>query len=157
MPRIDFNNVDDVQDFSPLPDGKYLCRVAEVEEAATQYGDEMWKLRFVVESGPHRGRYIFDNMVFSDAAMKRVKLICSRLGLNVSGELDLTPAVIKGRSCYVTVETEEYEDQEGNSKKRNVVPFAGYERADGAPAATTPPVGKAGGGAEDDSEEDLPF
>jgi hypothetical protein len=157
MPRIDFNNVDDVQDFSPLPDGKYLCRVAEVEEAATQYGDEMWKLRFAVESGPHRGRYIFDNMVFSDAAMKRVKLICSRLGLDISRELDLSPALIKGRSCYVTVETEEYEDQEGNAKKRNVVPFAGYERADGAPAATTPAAGKPGGGAEDDSEEDLPF
>lgn len=156
MPRIDFNNVDDVQDFSPLPDGKYLCRVAEVEEAATQYGDEMWKLRFAVESGPHRGRYIFDNMVFSDAAMKRVKLICSRLGLDISRELDLTPALIKGRSCYVTVETEEYEDQEGNAKKRNVVPFAGYERADGAPSATTPASEKAGG-AEDDSEEDLPF
>ena len=33
MPKIDFNNVDDVQGFAPLPDGKYLCRVAEVEEA----------------------------------------------------------------------------------------------------------------------------
>jgi len=155
MPRIDFNNVDDVEDFAPLPDGKYLCRGAEVEEATTQYGDEMWKLRFVVESGSHRGRYIFDNLVFSDAAMKRVKLICSRLGLDISGELDLTPALVKGRSCYVTVETEEYEDQDGNTKKRNVVPFAGYERADQAAIS-----GSAGAGhdvTEDDSEDDLPF
>lgn len=156
MPRIDFDTVDDVQDFSPLPDGKYLCRVTEVEEAATQYGDEMWKVRFVVDAGPHRGRYIFDNMVFSEAALKRVKLICSRLGLNVSGALDLTSASIKGRSCYVTVETEEYEDQEGNTKRRNVVPFAGYERADDVPTAPPPPAANAGG-AEDDSEEDLPF
>ncbi len=156
MPRIDFNRVDDVQDFSPLPDGRYLCRLAEVEEAATQYGDEMWKLRFVVESGPHRGRYIFDNLVFSDAALKRVKLICSRLGLDVSGELDLTPSLIKGRSCYVTVETEEYEDYEGNSKQRNVVPFAGYDRADGTPATASPKADNTGS-AEDDSEEDLPF
>ena len=155
MPRIDFNRVDDVQDFSPLPDGRYLCRLAEVEEAATQYGDEMWKLRFVVESGPHRGRYIFDNMVFSDAALKRVKLICSRLGLDVSRELDLTPALIKGRSCYVTVETEEYEDYEGNTKQRNVVPFAGYDRADGALAPASPKAEQPGG--EDDSESDLPF
>jgi len=155
MPRIDFNRVDDVQDFSPLPDGRYLCRLAEVEEAATQYGDEMWKLRFVVESGPHRGRYIFDNMVFSDAALKRVKLICSRLGLDVSRELDLTPALIKGRSCNVTVETEEYEDYEGNTRQRNVVPFAGYDRADGAPATPVSKAVQAGG--EDDSESDLPF
>ena len=156
MPRIDFNRVDDVQDFSPLPDGRYLCRLAEVEEAATQYGDEMWKLRFVAESGPHRGRYIIDNMVFSDAALKRVKLICSRLGLDVSRELDLTPSLIKGRSCYVTVETEEYEDYEGNTKQRNVVPFAGYDRADGAPATAASKSDNTGS-VEDDSEEDLPF
>lgn len=153
MPKIDFNNVDDVHDFSPIPDGKYLCRLAEVEEAATQYGDEMWKLKFVVEEGRYRGRYIFDNMVFSPAAMKRVKLICSRLGLDTSGELDLTPEDIKGRACYLTVETEDYEDSEGNAKKRNTVPFAGYEKADNAAVAQ---AGTETSG-EDDSEEDLPF
>ena len=158
MPKIDFNHVDDVQDFSPLPDGQYLCRLAEVEEAATQYGDEMWKLRFVVESGPHRGRYIFDNMVFSDAALKRVKLICSRLGLDVSGELDVTPALIKGRTCYITVESEEYEDQEGNTKWRNVVPFAGYERAGDASKSASPAKESKGDAyEEDDDESGLPF
>ena len=157
MPKIDFNHVDDVQDFSPLPDGQYLCRVAEVEEASTQYGDEMWKLRFVVESGPHRGRYIFDNMVFSDAALKRVKLICSRLGLDVSGELDVTPALIKGRTCYITVESEEYEDQEGNTKSRNVVPFAGYERANDTPKPAAAVQSKGDACEEDDDESGLPF
>lgn len=156
MPKIDFNHVDDVQDFSPLPEGKYLCRIAEVEEASTQHGDEMWKLRLVVESGPYRGRYIFDNLVFSSAALKRVKLICGRLGLDVSGELELTPSLIKGRGCYVTVGTEEYEDHGGITKKRNVVPFAGYERGDQA-AASGPTVNAPAGAGEDDSEEDLPF
>ena len=134
MPTIDFNTIDDVQDFTPLPEGTYLCRLADVEEATTQYGDDMWKLRFIVESGEHRGRYIFDNMVFSEAALKRAKLICSRLGLDVSGELDLTPSVITNRTCNVSVNIEEYKDQEGNVKSRNVVPFAGYERADQAVA-----------------------
>jgi len=141
MPKVDFSKVDDVGDFSPLPDGKYLCQLANVEEASTQYGDEMWKLRFEVVQGDHAGRYIFDNMVFSDAAMKRVKLICSRLGIDVSGELELAPGLIEGRTCWLTVETQEYEDAEGRSKKRNVVPFAGYERAQG----------------EDACEGDLPF
>ena len=150
MPKIDFDNVDDVQDFSPLPAGKYLCRLAEVEEAATQYGDEMWKLRFLVADGKHSGRYIFDNMVFSDAALKRAKLICSRLGIDVSGEVDLTPSLLKDRSCYVTVDTEEYEDDEGNRKVRNIVPFAGYDRADAAPVG-------AAASKEDDDEDDLPF
>ena len=126
-----------------------------MDEATTQNGDDMWKLKFVVESGEHRGRYIFDNMVFSDAALKRAKLICSRLGLDVSGELNLTPSVITDRTCNVTVDIEEYEDHKGNIKKRNVVPFAGYERADQAVAGG--PSSDAGVATEDDSEEDLPF
>ena len=156
MPKIDFDKVDDVQDFSPLPEGQYFCRLAEVEEASTQYGDEMWKLRFAVAAGQYQGRYIFDNLVFSEAALKRVKLICSRLGLDVSGQLDLTPSSIKNRTCNVTVEVEEYEDNEGKTKKRNVVPFAGYERADES-AADAYAETYGDGGAEDDGEERLPF
>ncbi|MFA5138358.1 MAG: DUF669 domain-containing protein [Elusimicrobiota bacterium] len=140
MPRIDFSKVDDVQDFSPIPEGKYLCKLADIEEASTNAGDEMWKLRFQVAEGPHAGRMVFDNLVFSSAAMKRVKLVCSRMGLDVSGELDLTPERLRGRTCLLTVQTEEYEDSEGRRKKRSVIPFAGYERAsgDGPPAAAAP-------------------
>ncbi|MCG3204354.1 MAG: hypothetical protein KCHDKBKB_01069 [Elusimicrobia bacterium] len=136
MPKIDFNKIDDVVDFSPLPPGKYHCKVTEVEEASTQNGDEMWNVRFQVMGGEHMGRYIFDRLVFSSAAIKRVKLVCSRLGLDVSGELDLTPQMIIGRSCLLSVLNEEYEDGEGAKKMRNVVPFAGYEKAEkSAPAA----------------------
>ena len=135
MPKIDFSKVEDVQDYTPLADGKYLCKLSEVEESETQYGDEMFKLRFEVVQGEHTGRIIFDNMVFSEAAMKRVKLICSRLGLDVSGEIDVKPSMLEGRKCYVSVITEEYEDSEGKTKKRNVIPFAGYERAEGTEGA----------------------
>ena len=103
MARINFNTVDDIDDFSPLPEGQYLCRLAEVEEASTQYGDDMWKIRFVVAEGASQGRYIFDNLVFSEAALKRVKLVCSRLGLDVSGEVELTPDLLRDRTCLVSV------------------------------------------------------
>ena len=97
----------------------------------------MWKLRFEVAEGEYARRYIYDNMIFSDAALKRVKLICSRLGLDTSREIDLTPKLLEGRTCILTVEIEDYEDQEGKIKKRNIVSFAGYERTS-SPAA--PPV-----------------
>lgn len=151
MPKIDFSQIDDVQDFSPLPEGDYLCRLAEIEESTTQNDDELWKLKFEVIEGEYAGRYVFDNMVFSEAALKRAKLICSRLGLSVSGEIDLAPGMIEGRTCYLTVEIDEYEDSEGRIKKRNVVPFAGYERADAAEADTEDAI------AEDSEEGSMPF
>ena len=86
-----------------------------------------------------------------EAALKRAKLICSRLGLDVSKELDLTPELIKGRVAMLTVDIEPYEDAEGRTKQRNVVSFAGYERAS---ESDTPP---AAGTGEDDGEEHLPF
>jgi len=162
MPKVDFSKIDDVQDFSPLPEAKYLCRLSEIEEATTQYGDELWKLRFEVIEGEHAGRCIFDNMVFSQAAMKRVKLICSRLGLDVTGELDLTPETLIGRTAWVEAQIEEYEDSQGKKKKRNVVPFAGYEHADKAPASAAASATANGGvedapGREETPDDPLPF
>jgi len=130
MPKIDFSTIEDAQDFTPLPDGQYHCQIHEVREVFTQNGDEMWKLTLKVIKGEFVDRYIFDNLVFSEAAMKRVKLICSQLGIDVSSQVDLTPELIKDRPCYVMVTTEEYEDNEGNIKQRNVVPFSGYEAAE---------------------------
>ena len=152
MHKIDFSKIEDVQDFTPLPDGKYICQLTEIEEATTQYDDEMWKLRFEVIEGKFIGRLVFDNLVFSEAAMKRAKLICSRLGLDVSGELDITPKLLEGRKCVVSVVTEEYEDVEGNTKRRNIIPFAGYDRISDAGSPDASPKKK-----DDSNEEHLPF
>ena len=73
---------------------------------------------------------------------------------DVSGEIELTPSMLQGKVCYLTVETEDYEDQEGKTKSRNVVPFAGYERGDWTRVGP-PPEGTESPG--DISEEDLPF
>ena len=141
MPKIDFTKVDDAQDFSPLPEGVYRCRIAKVEETTTQAGDEMWRLRFEVSQGPFEGRFVFDNAVFNEVGLRRVKLLCSCLGLDVSGELEVTPAAIIDGSCDVTVTTEDYVDDEGKTKARNVVPFAGFKSADN----------------QDDGDDDTPF
>ncbi len=145
---INFGNVDDVEDFSPIPPGDYLCEVDEVEEDTTQFGDPMWRLRLVVQGGEYAGRCIFDNLVLSEAAKPRAKLICSRMGLDVSGEIDLQPAMLKGRTCAVSVEIKEYPDSEGNIKTCNAVPFAGYDYPDtlGADSATSNSI-----------EEHIPF
>ena len=126
MPRIDFGTIEDAKGYSILPEAGYRCRFADIEETSTQYGDDMWKLTLMVAAGDYEGRRIFDNMVFSDRALARVKLICAALGIDVSGSVDLVPAMLLGKECNVTVEIQEYEDSTGKLKQRNSVPFAGY-------------------------------
>ena len=163
MPRINFKKVDDVRESGPLPAGTYLCRLDDVEVDETRHGDEMWKLRFEVVAGPHERRCIWDNMVFSNTAMPRAKLICGCLGLDVTDTLDVTPETLLGRTCQVMVDIEDYEDQNGNPRRRNSVPFAGYKQTDneeatGAGAHGVVPSDGNGAHAEDvHAEDDIPF
>ena len=122
MPRVDFSNVGDVADFSPIPDGEYLVRLVDIETDATRSGDEMWKLRLQVEGGEHDGRLLFDNLVFSAKAMSRVKLICASFGLDVSGTIDVEPELLLDKRAMVSTYQEEYEDDRGQQEKQRHVP-----------------------------------
>jgi hypothetical protein len=123
--KIPFQKVPDAQDFTPVPDGEYLCRLTSVEESETKEGDGLWKMHFVIDEGEHSGSYIFDNLIFSEKALPRAKHICQELGLDTSGELDLTPAAIMDRKCYLSVTVEAYEVG-GVRKQKNKVLFTGY-------------------------------
>ena len=126
MPRINFATIDSVSDFAPLPDGDYVCSLADIETDVTRAGDPMWKLRWAVESGEYAGRILFDNLAFSAKAMPRVKLICASCGLDVSGEVDLEPTMLLGKRASVSVFIEEFRDDQGAAKVRNRIPFGGY-------------------------------
>jgi len=129
MVTINFADIESVNDFEPLPDGEYNCRLAEIIETFTHGGDDMWKLQFVVEDGKYTGRYVFDNMVFSERAYPRIKLICHSLGLDVAGQMDLEPAAMINKRCVLTVMSDEYIDDLGKTRKTNTVPFNGYKPA----------------------------
>jgi hypothetical protein len=126
MPRIDFNNVSETSDFAPIPDGEYTCRLIDIETDLTRAGDEMWKLRWEVESGEHTGRLLFDNLVFSQKALPRVKLVCFSCGLDVVGQVDLQPEMLLNRRAMVVTYQEEYQDDRGQAKVANRIPFDGY-------------------------------
>lgn len=154
MPEIDFSTVDEAGDFSPLPEGKYLSLLESVDDTQrTQYDDEMWRMKFKVVEGEYKNRYIFDNMVFSEKAMSRVKLICSRMGLDVSGAVELTSDLLIGRTVIIEVTVEEYTDEQEVTKKRNTVLFAGYERAEEG----TGEGKEEGEESSDEGESDMPF
>jgi len=137
MPVVDFPAVQEAQDFTPLPAGEYLCRVENIEERQTKYNDDMWNVRFAVIDGEYIGRYIFDRITFSEAAMPRVKLFAKRLGLDVSKRYDLTPKLALGQAIWVTVEEDSYEKGDQIIKTNNV-PYAGYREYEEAKKARKP-------------------
>ena len=108
----------------------------------------MWNLRFVVKEGDYRGRLIFDRISFGEAALPRVKLLCSALGLDVAGKVDLIPELLIDREVLVTVESQSYMDQDGKEKKSNKVVFAGYSSIENSSSSDTEVP---------EDEDDVPF
>lgn len=126
MPKVNFPEVDSISEFAPLPSGEYRCALAAVEMDFTRAGDEMWRLRWQVKEGDYTGRLLFDNLVFSQRAMPRAKLICASCGLDVTGEVELTPEMLMDRNVMITTIVEELEDDHGVNKVRNEIPWDGY-------------------------------
>lgn len=137
MPRVDFPTIADTNDFAPLPDGEYVCVLTDIEVDRTRVGDEMWKLRWTVQDGEFAGRLLFDNLVFSQRALSRVKLVCCVCGVDTSSAVDLQPDMLLDKRAVVSTFQEEYSDEQGRTKIANRVPFEGYAaaqpEADGTP------------------------
>ncbi len=119
MPVIDFDNAE-----APIPPDRYLVEITGVDQGRTKAGAEMWTLRLVVQSGEYSGAEIWDRLVFSPAAMKRVRVLCAALGLDTSGQLALEPWMLKGKRVFVRTRIENY-----NGEDRTAVEFLGYEAA----------------------------
>jgi hypothetical protein len=159
MPRMNFDKVEEVGDYSPLPEGKYPVKVYECEEKQSQAGNETWNIKMEVVEGEFKGKRIFDNITWSDKAFPRTKLVLSRLGLPVKGEIDYQPDDLVDQTAIVEVEIEEFvsEDDVGNikKKKRNKVTFAGYEKW--SPGETVTQSGSSVNESDDSEDENPPF
>ena len=131
MPKIDFSTVNDIADFDPVPDGQYLCTITDIESGLTKKGDDMWTLRLRIEGGEHNGRLLFDNIIFSDRALPRVKRIFACCGVDVSGEVDLDQVMLLDKRVFVETFQEEREEDTGHRKVRNKIPYNGYHPVTG--------------------------
>lgn len=126
MPRVDFSKADEATGFAPIPDGQYKACVEKVEERTTSTGSDMWSVEWRIVEGKYLGRKIFDNLVFSQKGMGRVKLMLKRMGFDVSGELDCQPEMIHGKQLFISVYTDSYADREGTERKVNRIVYDGF-------------------------------
>ena len=126
MPKVDFSNVSGITDFAPIPDGDYVCQLVDIDIGRTKTGDEMWKLRWAVQGGEYAGRLLFDNLVFSEKALSRVKLICGCCGVDTTGSVDLDPTMLLDKLAQIMTYQEEYTDDQSRTRVTNRIPFDGY-------------------------------
>jgi len=135
--RFDFSRVDDIESFVSVPEGTYVCRVADVREGLSRDGSIRWSLRLEVAEGEYAGRTAgWDGLTWSDRGIHRVKRVLQVLGLDVSGELELQPADLIGLRVRAVFEAEEREDDKtGVRTLRLRVPYLGYSAAEPAEAS----------------------
>lgn len=125
MVKINWDAVKE-EESAVLEEGTYKVKVDDIEERTTKNGHDMWRMKLKVIEGDDIGKVVFDNLIFSEKALKRVKLVAAKLGINLQGEQDFLPSSILGKEAYVKVVQEDYEANDGSMKKRNTVPFNGF-------------------------------
>ena len=108
----------------PVPEAWYRARITGIEEKETGKGDPMWKLELTIIEGDQEERVVRDNLVFSTAAAKRLRVFAKALSLPYEGDVDFQSSAVAGRDVMIKVVNEEY-----NGELQNKVDFAGYKAA----------------------------
>lgn len=128
MPYIDFDQVED-SDWTPVPEGEYLCRLIRVQQRMTRHEDEQWVLSWQIQRGTYAGKKLRDSLTFSAKGLSRVKLVYRRMGKDVAGERMLQPQDLLAGYAWVYAGMETYDGRDGKTREANKVPYAGYRVA----------------------------
>lgn len=117
MPRVNIPK-DDL-----IPEGWYRATIEDIQEKTTRIGgDEMWALRLRITEGEYADRIVKDNLVFSAAAHKRLRIFAKAMGLPSSGTVEFEKHDIQDREVQIEVASEEY-----NGETQSKVTFRGYK------------------------------
>jgi len=112
-----------------VPAGIYACRIAEVRPGTTRAGDERWSLCLVVTDGPFAGKHAaWDFIVFSTRGRCRARLVFAALDVPAKGKVTVGPFDLEGRVALVEVRPVEYVNPDGQTVRRNDVPYDGWRR-----------------------------
>ena len=123
-------------DYTCVPEGTYLCRIAEARHGLTRNGHPRWGLKFVVHEGPEAGRLAaWDGLTFSPEAAARTQLVLKALGLPHQGRVRIEQTDLVGRLAFVEVESGIYRPENKEPVRRNKVPYGGVHPADRGSAA----------------------
>lgn len=137
--------------FAPVPEGKYPVRVEKAEATKASTGADMIKTQFVIVGGPHDGKKVFTNIVFSYNNPTAMRFTLRKLkALGVTREYlaannpstDQIASMIVGATCEAEVTIREYEGEKSNDVKslRDLGEPGGTPAPPITDSATAPPV-----------------
>lgn len=89
MPKLNFAGVPDQIETSPVPAGEYVLELVDYKEGSVQSGNNkgatMYKLTFEVRDDDEKlnGRKVWDNQVFTEKSLFRVKGMLKAFGYDI--------------------------------------------------------------------------
>ena len=124
-----WKEVDDVEEFTLIPEGKYIAKIINAELKETTKGDEYLNIELQVQDEKYMKNRIFDRIFYhTEGTRKRAKYFFKKIGLEEIIKKNKMPTImqIAGVPCFgIKVEHEEYQG------KKNAKPgFYGYYRKD---------------------------
>lgn len=130
--RIDFSEIQDIESFINIPEGSYLCTIADIKVTHTREGSPRWSLRLDVADGEFAGRIAgWDSLVWSERGLSRVREVLGLLGFDVGGVVDIQPDDLRDKRLRAQFVAEVWEnEQTGKPVHRLRVPYRGYGAAE---------------------------
>lgn len=122
--KIDWNSVEDTQEFTPIPEGEYVALIDSVEEKESKNGDPMWLVKFVIQEESYKNRNVLCNLVFTEKGLGNVKKLYSAIyGTKLPKSCETSDLI--GEKVIIDVIITEY-----NGKKYNNVAYAGFKECE---------------------------
>lgn len=106
--KLDFTGV---QSYKRCEEGIHTVKLIQIDEGASQAGDDMLKATFEVVSGGSKGARVFDNFVLTDKALWKLKMMLQGMGIKCEGKIALDLDKLVGKTVDVDVAHEEYNGQ----------------------------------------------
>lgn len=133
MPRVNFKEVDEEQQFTIIPEGEYVAEIKKGEETKTKKGDDMWKVQFQILDGDFKGKNVTSFFVFNDGGYGNIKKLYKAIGgFDLAKTHNCVLIDIEGEKVIITVAISEYTNKDGQKVKVNSIPYGGFKSiADG--------------------------
>lgn len=100
-----------VESYTRASEGIHTAKIASIELTQSQGGDDMLKIAYEIIKGEDKGCKVFDNIVLTEKALWKLKLLLQAIGMKADGKVALDLDKMEGKICDITVIHEEYNGQ----------------------------------------------